>query len=379
MALVNLFPTENNDRSKLLEEIKKYLVVDQERSPSTMSPSGLSYLQRALALTQEQPDTASLQEYARARQAQGQQSMLNALAAGIAGPQYQGLQQGYLRRAMAAQEPEQVGSGIAYGGKYISDPYASRKEQIAALLNIGKETASDERAAARELEINRRYAAMLEQRNARPFGSGNTPQIGTDPKGIPVFKDLDTGKLFSYGTEGIPTLYTGPINPKTSVAQPSEDERKAAGWFAQADLAVRNMDEALKLDPTASQEPLTEVLTTNIPLVGDAITQSQRTPARQMFIQAAESMSEALLRAATGAGINEYEAKQKADELVPKYGDKLELIKQKRRGYDTYMASLRARAGRAMPALETALQDVYAGMSEANDDDVVDLPSPGSQ
>jgi len=154
-----LFPTEDNDPTKLIEELRNYLnrpsvnqVVPnvptaQDFAPVVnrpTSPSGMSYLQRALALTEQQPDTAALQEYARARQAQGQQSMLNALAAGIAGPQYQGLQQGYLRRAMAAQEPEQVGSGMAYGGKYITDPYASRKEQISTLSDIGKAIIEEE-------------------------------------------------------------------------------------------------------------------------------------------------------------------------------------------------------------------------------------------
>lgn len=171
MAMID-FPMGNENN--LLEEIKKYLsaqpvnqvvsptVVNQAANlipknntaivPRSLSPSGMSYLQRALALTEQQPDTAALQEYAKARQAQGQQSMLNALAAGIAGPQYQGLQQGYLRRAMAAQEPEQVGPGMAYGGKYIADPYAGRKEQVAALSNIGKEAIDLEKEKLKSLE-----------------------------------------------------------------------------------------------------------------------------------------------------------------------------------------------------------------------------------
>jgi hypothetical protein len=200
-----------NLNSKNNEEVRKYLarpsvnqstpvvqsapqqampVVDQEMSPSTMSPSGLSYLQRALALTQEQPDTASLQEYARARQAQGQQLMLNALAAAISGPKYQGLQQGYLRRAMAAQEPEQIGSGIAYGGKYISDPYAGRKEQANILAETGKELFRAEQEAAK--------AAKGQKKRS----------VGYSPDGTQIFVDQ-----YGNSTTSDDTQYEGDIIP----------------------------------------------------------------------------------------------------------------------------------------------------------------------
>lgn len=187
MAMID-FPMGNENN--LLEEIKKYLsaqpvnqvvsptVVNQAANlipknntaivPRSLSPSGMSYLQRALTLTEQQPDTAALQEYAKARQAQGQQSMLNALAAGIAGPQYQGLQQGYLRRAMAAQEPEQVGPGMAYGGKYIADPYAGKKEQVATLSNIGKTMIEAETEAEKTAATEKRIEAMYGDNRVTP-------------------------------------------------------------------------------------------------------------------------------------------------------------------------------------------------------------------
>lgn len=179
------FPMGNE--SSLLDEIQKYLArnptnqtvptaaqntpMPQQNAPvvsRSALPSGLSYLQRALALTQEQPDMASLQEYARNRQAQGQQSMLNALAAGIAGPQYQGLQQSYLRRAMAAQEPEQIGPGMAYGGKYISDPYAGKKEQANILAETGKELFRAESEAAKAEAADKRLEMMYSPERLTP-------------------------------------------------------------------------------------------------------------------------------------------------------------------------------------------------------------------
>ena len=73
-------------------------------------------------------------------------------------------------------------------------------------------------------------------------------------------------------------------------------------------------------------------------------------------------MAEALLRAATGAGMNEYEAKQKVRELVPQLGDKPGLVAQKTASYDVYMKSLQSRAGRALP------QNGPAGAPAADDD-----------
>jgi len=56
-----------------------------------------------------------------------------------------------------------------------------------------------------------------------------------------------------------------------------------------------------------------------------------------------------LLRAATGAGVNKDEAKQKIDELTPKYLDKPEVKKQKLDAIPVYIESLKTRAGRAAP------------------------------
>jgi len=239
-----LFPTEDNDPTKLIEELRNYLnrpsvnqstpfvqsapqqampVVDQEMSPSTMSPSGISpsgmsYLQRALALTEQQPDTAALQEYARARQAQGQQSMLNALAAGIAGPQYQGLQQGYLRRAMAAQEPEQVGSGMAYGGKYITDPYAGRKEQTSMLSDIGKAIIDAETEASRAAAADKRLEMMYSPERVTP---GERQQSGRRIIQLAEKFDAASQALSAIPTmeealKNVPEGYFGPLIAETA-------------------------------------------------------------------------------------------------------------------------------------------------------------------
>lgn len=124
---------------------------------------------------------------------------------------------------------------------------------------------------------------------------------------------------------------------------PTEDERKAAGWVAQARTALQNMQDALTEDPSADTPGLLEK---GGELVG-AEGAFQSGP-RQRFTTAAGSFAEAALRAATGAGVNRDEAKQKINELTPRYFDKPETKQQKWRQLQMYIDSLEARAGRAL-------------------------------
>jgi hypothetical protein len=131
----------------------------------------------------------------------------------------------------------------------------------------------------------------------------------------------------------------------------SEDERKAAGWFAQAESAFKNMEKVLKESPTANKPNLAADMVGRIPLVGQPTRNAMLTGPRQRFEQAASSFAEAALRAATGAGVNLTEAEQKIAELTPKWGDKPETVAQKRETMLMYLGSLQLRAGRAMPMM----------------------------
>lgn len=133
--------------------------------------------------------------------------------------------------------------------------------------------------------------------------------------------------------------------PKTSGTEvkATEDERKAAGWLSQADNAYKNMLAAMKESAGAESPSLIEALAT------EDIKGAFRDASRQKFVQATKSLSEALLRAATGAGVNESEAKQKIEELTPSYFDKPETKQQKLAAIPIYLESLRTRAGRAAP------------------------------
>ncbi|MDD5688482.1 MAG: hypothetical protein PHE88_11705 [Elusimicrobia bacterium] len=128
---------------------------------------------------------------------------------------------------------------------------------------------------------------------------------------------------------------------------PTEDQAKAAGWFNQAQNAYENLTKSM-IDPKTGQ--LSYKAAT--PSLGEALLPASmkgavQSPERQRFAQASSSMSEALLRAATGAGVNKEEAAQKIAELTPNYWDDESTKKQKLDAIPMYLNSLKTRAGRA--------------------------------
>ena len=157
-----------------------------------------------------------------------------------------------------------------------------------------------------------------------------------------------TGKLlkldFDAAVKGLPLPSK---NAGTTVGTASEDERKAAGWLAQADNAYKNMLSAMYTKEGKRTGAEEVGFFEALPFVGGG--GATRGPERQKFVQAGASLSEALLRAATGAGQNENEAKQKIEELTPTYFDEPDTIKQKLAAIPMYLQSLQARAGRAAP------------------------------
>lgn len=156
------------------------------------------------------------------------------------------------------------------------------------------------------------------------------------------------------------------VDKRTGVAQPvvgtdgkplqggqkmTEDQAKATGWLVQAENAWKNMQTVgLGKDgkPTDAAKPgrIETALSAALPFgAGEAAANSWRNADRQKFLQGASSLSEALLRAATGAGVNKDEAAQKVRELTPVWGDTDENIKQKMDSIPLYIESLKVRSG----------------------------------
>lgn len=321
----------------------------------------LKYGQEAADAEAAEPDLASAQEYLRKRSQGGDVAMLNALAAQFAGERFQPMQAQFLKRAAAAQEPLRIGTGmLTPDGQYVRDTVADAQRKAAAKSRQAQ--AYEQMATGLESAEQRRLDAINRARQSDEF-----QRMGLDlrQQGIDLQRAVAAnrqqggpqrapqGYQWTTTADGQPALTFipgGPADPANKNAgAPSEDERKAASWLAQADNARKNMEAVIKTAPTAAYPTAAERAAGFIPGVGADIANSLRPENRQKFVQAAESMSEALLRAATGAGVTKDETNQKLRELVPQLGDKPGTVQQKLAAYDVYMNALKTRAGRALP------------------------------
>ncbi len=172
--------------------------------------------------------------------------------------------------------------------------------------------------------------------------------------------DAERGVLIDPRTgEAKPVTMGGqPLAPRAKAVAATEDERKAVGWFNQADNAWKNMQAAMGgVDPKTGGFKNADVARPGIADaiaavpsfgIGEVVGNTLRSPERQKFNQGASSLSEAILRAATGAGVNRDEALQKVRELTPVFGEDSSTTKQKMDSIPMYLNSLKQRAGRAM-------------------------------
>lgn len=266
-----------------------------------------------------------------------------------------------LKQAMAQRQPKYTDHGVYdpitgdfnYSPDYIyqraQDQYntvanRSASQQSAYLMNQQRiaERYQQEQDTNRQRQIDAQIIS-----GGGGLGAGNPPQVGSSPQGWPIFRSKQ-GALFTYDSNGQPVNYQGNVAPKEANAAPTEDQGKAAGWFMQASKGAQDMAAGLNLDPSASTPGPLEGLIGAIPQVGGVAQNEYRSPARQMFLHGASAFSEAVLRAATGAGMNEEEIKQKVQELTPQVGDKPQVVAQKLSQQPMYLANLRQRAGKAL-------------------------------
>ena len=207
----------------------------------------------------------------------------------------------------------------------------------------GKETALSRQAAAGAAENyaqaeNARAQAEKARSEAATGQRTSHVQVVTDGNGNITLLDKVTGQARpAIGSDG------KPMQGKGSSAKLTEDQGKATGWLIQAENAFNNMQAAMAGGSGAEKPGLGDVVG-QVPFlggVGNAITGAKR----QQFNQASSSLSEALLRAATGAGVNRDEAIQKVKELTPQIGDGPSVRKQKLDSIPLYLESLKVRAG----------------------------------
>jgi len=194
-----------------------------------------------------------------------------------------------------------------------------------------------------------------------PNGRVRTEQLMSDD----TWQELDTSAPPAPKTEKTPsgdlvqTVNGWEFVPKGQVPKgaplpsaanrPTEDENKATQWAVQAQYATDNMAKIFGANPKAANQGFIESY------LPESFANYIRTADRQQFQQAASSFAEAALRAATGAGVTESEARQKIAELTPVWGDKAPVITQKLNSIPLYLASLQTRAGRGLAPANEAI------------------------
>ena len=189
-----------------------------------------------------------------------------------------------------------------------------------------------QKALERALEAQQRAEDRRALVQAGAAGKEHTPVAVVGPNGESVY----VTKAEALGMKPAPT----------GGGNASEDERKAAGWLQQASNAYGQLISIYGRNPTAAKPGVQELALNK---VSPDAAYASMTPDRQQFTTAVGSFSEALLRAATGAGMNEYEARQKVNELTPRWGEAPQVTRQKFMSMQNYIESLKSRAGRALP------------------------------
>lgn len=166
--------------------------------------------------------------------------------------------------------------------------------------------------------------------------NGPKPQFNAELGGWTV---SPTAKSPSGGFIPLPAGVTG-AGPKLT-----EDQAKASAWLAQGQNAWENMQGAMARTQGKAARPGLGDAVESVPMLG-GLGRFLQSADRQQFTQAASSLSEALLRAATGAGVNRDEAAQKINELTPQFGDSEERVQQKMQAIPIYLETLKVRAGK---------------------------------
>lgn len=213
------------------------------------------------------------------------------------------------------------GSEVAYNPFGLTDGQTFNRTQSP------DSKASNAVAWANNSLANKRFA----------LDSANAGNLVETPEGY--------ARVFGTQSQAVSAPGGGP-RPLMGKSSMTEDQGKATNWLVQATNAFGNMQGAMARAPGVEKPGFLDAMAALPSMgVGNAVANSLRSPDRQQFIQGASSLSEALLRAATGAGINNQEAEQKVKELTPIFGEDAATTKQKMESVKLYLDALKVRAG----------------------------------
>lgn len=156
----------------------------------TMRDRAAGMYDRATQLMSQPLDYSGIQAFAKQRGQEGEQAMLNALAAQYAGEQFQPLQQQFMKTAAGSKEPIKMGGGMITGaGQFIKDPEAAQDKEVALLLNQAKayeQMAQTAETARERIEAQRKHDQTMEQ--LRLMG------LGLQQQGLDLRREIAANK-----------------------------------------------------------------------------------------------------------------------------------------------------------------------------------------
>lgn len=225
---------------------------------------------RATQLMGQPLDYSGIQSFAKQRGQEGEQAMLNALAAQYAGEQFQPLQQQLMKTAAGSKEPIKMGGGMITGaGQFIKDPEAAQDKEVALLLNQAKyyeQMAQTAETARERIEAQRKHDETMQQLRVMGLGLqqqsldlrrqmaqnntsavGSFAQAGFTPDGKQVVTNTKSGVnyLLTLQPDGTPSYapYQGAMIPKATFEKETGAVSELAATASRADKLIQQVEQ----------------------------------------------------------------------------------------------------------------------------------------
>lgn len=349
---------------------QSYLPKTRKRSAggSLSQKSADAAFQRYMELAGGKDDYTQAQEQALTRSEQANMDDRLAIAAQYAGPKFAGMQESYLKRAMAGREPTRVGSAmIGPDGTVVRDPSAERARQAEMQFRLGQnysQTADrEERRADRDYQIGLNQDERDYQRG-RDLKSDQRllePKLGT----WVVKTDPNTGEDYLYnsatGTRKVENNplggfvannppppaapgFTLPKNPPKLTDSQSKAYGQASGLFSVLpDMKkvldkgyVPSMNDFIAAGPSMGGLP---------GMAGLAYPRSRSSEQGRTFLTAARKALQYVLRGQSGGAITDDEWKEYGPTWLPWPGDSKEESIRKMQHLEQTMSDLAVQTG----------------------------------
>lgn len=136
------------------------------------------------------------------------------------------------------------------------------------------------------------------------------------------------------------------MRPATTREQPTEDERKSAGFYRQMSEAIAILDE---LEDQLTETELYQIQTLPQEELIGAINRGQMSEAAKRYLRAFEQFTEARMRPVSGAAISDSEFARDRRTYARQYAETPALATDRKNARRSALDSLKTRAMRALP------------------------------